>query len=179
MSYSLRELMVVVFIAGLGLVALSAGGWLASALMFLAMVLLIGLAIVAFVGDGSERAYAIGVVIPAICYGVLVWSGGERELDPYESRLPSSYLHKPLFQAMVKITWVNVFSGKEIPKPKTPTALSGGFLGAGVSPGAPRESIDRETFMTTGHLLFALALGYAGAKFAVFIHRRSTPPPPA
>ncbi|UUO07036.1 hypothetical protein M4951_01690 [Blastopirellula sp. J2-11] len=178
MSYSLRELMVVALIAGLGLATLNAGGWLASGMIFLAMVLLMGLAIVALVGNGIERAYAIGFVIPAICYGVLVWSGGNRELDPYESQLPASHLLQPLFQAMAKTTWVDIFSGKEIPKPKAPTASSGGFLGVGVSQGVPKESINRETFMKTGHLLFALAMGYAGAKFAVAVDRRSTPQAP-
>ena len=58
---SLRELLLVVLFVGLGLASLRAGGLVASITVFLAIILTMCMAIVAFVGRQRLQAFAIAV----------------------------------------------------------------------------------------------------------------------
>jgi len=170
---SLRELLFALLFAGLGLSSLRAGGLLASATFLLAILLTMGFAIVAFVGRDRLQAFGIGFVIPVIAYAATVLAIGKSELDPYEGKLPTSRLLQPMFRLMAKQTWTNAFTGEVIPDydPATDSNMGGGGGGFGGSPIGLTESLDRPTFMSLGHVLFAMMLGYTGAKFAVAVHR--------
>ncbi len=175
LQVSLRELLFVVLFAGLGLASLRAGGFVASCTVFLAIVVTMCLAIVAFVGRYTTQAFAIGFLIPVITYGVAVLAVGKSELDPYEGKLPTSRLLLPIFQAMAKQTWTNAWTGEVVPDydPATdPNRAGAGGGGFGGSPVALSESPDRPTFMSLGHILFAMMFGYTGAKFAVIVYRK-------
>ena len=174
-QFSLRELLFVVLFAGLGLASLRAGGVVASCTVFLAIVVTMCLAIIAFVGRNTTQAFAIGFLIPVIAYGVAILAVGKSELDPYEGKLPTSKLLLPAFRVMAKQTWTNVLTGEVVPDydpatdPNRVGAGGGGFAG---SPMGLLESPDRPTFMSLGHILIATMFGYAGAKFAVIVHRK-------
>ena len=168
---SLRDLLYVLLFAGLGLSSLRAGGLLASTTVFLAILLTMCFAIVAFVGRDSLRAFGIGFLIPVIAYAATVVTIGKSELDPYEGKLPTSRLLLPMFRVMAKQTWTNVLTGEVVPDYDPATDSSAGGGGFGGSPIGSSESPDRPTFMSLGHVLIAMMLGYAGAKFAVAVHR--------
>lgn len=70
----------------------------------------------------------------------------------------------------MKRAWTNLLTGK-IVAAYGPIAASSGNFGARIGV-ALSESPDRQTFMSLGHLLIAMMLGYAGVKFAVIVHRR-------
>jgi hypothetical protein len=57
-------------------------------------------------------------------------------------------------------------------------------IGGGSVPGMPtfggapvgmKETPDRAAFMSVAHALLAMVFGYAGSKFAIYIHRRQKP----
>jgi hypothetical protein len=172
---SLREILFVVLFAAIGLASLRAGGVVASCTVFLAIVVTMCMAIVAFVGRYTTQAFAIGFLIPVIAYGAAVLAAGKSELDPYEGKLPTSRLLLPLFQVMAKQTWTNLLTGQVVPDydpttdPDRAGPVGGGFGG---SPMGVSESPDRPTFMSLGHVLVAMMFGYTGAKFAVIVHRK-------
>jgi hypothetical protein len=173
-QFSLRELLLVVLFAGLGLGSLRTGGLVASITVFLAIVLTMCLAIVAFVGRERPQAFAIGCLIPVIVYAATVRAAGQSELDPYEAKLPTSRLLLPIFRVMAKQSWANTMTGEVVPdyNPATdpdPVGVGGPFGGSLM---ALSESPDRPTFMLIGHILIAMMLGYAGAKLAVAVHRK-------
>ena len=172
---SLRELLFVVLFAGLGLASLRADGVVSSFTIFLAIVVTMCLAIVAFVGRHTNQAFAIGYLIPVIAYGAVVLAVGKSELDPYDGKLPTSRLLLPMFRVMVKQTWTDVLTGQVVPDydPATdPNRAGAGGGGFGGSPMGLSESPDRPTFMSLGHILIAMIFGYSGAKFAVIVHRK-------
>ncbi len=174
-QFSLRELLFVVLFAGLGLASLRAGGVLGSITVFLAIVLTICLAIMAFVGRGQLQAFAIGYLIPVVAYAAIVLAVGKSELDPYEGKLPTSQLLKPMFRAIAKQTWINVMTGEVVPDydpASVPNRMSGGGGGFSGSQMGLSEYPDRPTFMSLGHMIIAIMFGYAGGKFGVAVHRR-------
>jgi hypothetical protein len=177
---SLRELLVAFALIGVGCAALKYAGeawW-----MVLSAVMLVGFlaaVIMAVVGRGPGQARAIGFVLCVGIYGVLIWSaqigrgnGQNRELDPYEGRLPTTKLLKPLFELLVVRTWIDTFTGKEVPNYNPPP--EDGNPGMGFFPGAmgSRESPERGQFMAIGHLLWAVLFGYLGSRFAAWVAAR-------
>lgn len=64
LQFTLQELLFVVAFAGLGLASLATGGIVGAIVVSLAMVVIMCLAIFAFVGRGLKRAFAIGFLIP-------------------------------------------------------------------------------------------------------------------
>lgn len=175
LQLSLRELLFVVLFAAVGLASLRAGGVVGSIVVMLAIVVTMCFAIVAFVGRRSIQAIAIGFLTPVIAYAAIFLAVGKSELDPYEGKLPTSKLLRPMFELMVKRTWTNENTGQVVPDydpatdPNRPAVGGGGFFG---SPMMMSESPDRPTFMSLGHLLIAMMFGYAGSKFAVAVHHR-------
>lgn len=174
LQWSLRELLVLVLFVGLAFTSLPlAGGIVWSVTVMLSFFLCTGMAIVCFVGRHELRAFAIGFVIPVVAYACLVLTLGQSELDPYSGRLVTSQALRPVFDAVVTTKWVDTWTGKEVPSDDPRVAAQqaggGGMSGAGVG---LSESLNRPTFMGFGHLLFALAFGYVGGKFAVAVYRR-------
>ena len=167
LQFSLRELLIVVLFAGLGLASLRTGGIIGSIVVMLAIVVTTAFAIVAFVGRHSSQAFAIGFVIPVILYAVVVLAVGKSELDPYAGRLLTSRLLRPMFGLIAKKIWTNVATGQVVPD-YDPTTDPNRFA----SPMGLSESPDRPTFMSLGHVLFDMLLGYAGARFALLVYRK-------
>lgn len=177
---SLRELLAIVLFAGLGLASLRAGGVFASIVNFGAMVLTVCFAIIAFVGREQLRVFAIGFLIPVVAYAGIVLTVGKSELDPYEGKLATSQLLRPLFRMIAKPIWTNTLTGEVVPDynpAKDPNRGGGGMGGGGMgglagSPMGYSESPDRSTFMSLAHVLVAMMFGYAGGRFAVAVHCR-------
>lgn len=177
-QFTIRELMSVVLFAAVGIAGLTTGGVVASAIVGLAIVATTCFAIVAFVGREQLRSFAIGFVIPVIAYAATVLSIGITELDPYAGKLPTTQLLRPAFQLIVRKSWVNMFTGQPVPNYNPATAPSSGGGGFGGTPPIGLvETPDRTTFMSLAHAILAMIFGYAGAKFALWIHRRQSPEP--
>jgi hypothetical protein len=166
---SVRELMLVVFIVGLGLAGLSMGGWIASITMLFLMMSVTALTIAAFVGHGELRCFAIGFVISWIAYVVPHALVGSSELDPY-GKLATTRLWLPVYERLVRREFVDFQTGKVIPNydPANPPKGMGGM-----GMGGMKEAPDRAEFMMLAHALFAAAFAYAGGKFAVWLDSRS------
>lgn len=149
MRLTLRELIFVTSIIGIGLAGIVRGppvAWLGVAICFL---IIAGFAIIAFVAVGQHRSFAIGFVVPVFLYGTAVLTAGDDELGMREGMLPTSQLFQSVLQ------------------PRYPP--SGGLSVVQVI----ARKQNTTSVMTLGHLLVALALGYSGAKFAVHVHNRS------
>lgn len=165
-QFTLRELLVVIAFAALGLAALSTGGVIGSIVVSLAMIVTMGLAIVAFVGRRSRQAFAIGFLIPVIVNATVMLVAGKSEFDLYAGQLPTTRLLRPMCAMVFKVAWYQ--GGIFIPgydRDNDPNH------GAGMT---YLNSPQHETFMKLGHILIAMTLGYAGAKFAVIVHRRES-----
>ena len=171
LQVSLRELLLFVLFAAIGLASLGGGELMGSILVMLAIFATMAAAIVAFVGRNSVQAFAIGFLLPVLVYAAVVLAAGESELDPYTGKLPTTRLLRPMFRLMVKTTWTDMSTGQVAPDydPETvdPNPVNFGAPMMGAS-----ESLDRRTFTSLGHVLFAMLFGYAGAKFAVAVHRK-------
>lgn len=170
LQVSLRELLLFVLFAAIGLASLGGGELMGSILVMLAIFATMAAAIVAFVGRNSMQAFAIGFLLPVLVYGAVVLAAGESKLDPYMGKLPTTRLLRPMFRLMVKTTWTDMSTGQVVPDydPETdhnPVNFGAPTMGAS-------ESLDRRTFTSLGHVLFAMLFGYAGAKFAVAVHRK-------
>lgn len=186
-KFSLRELLGLCLLTGLGLTALTVGGLFGSLTMLAAIVFVMSMAIVACVGKRSLQAFAIGFLMPTIVYGISLWSLGWSESNVGTGKLPTSKLLSTLFQAVVKTEPVSVnANGGWVPPPAnpyyapappngnpaptfavTPPTVSNGPIPVTL---AGIESINRQEFMTLGHMLFAMLFGYIGAKFAVVLY---------
>lgn len=174
LQFTLRELLVVIAFAALGLAALAKGGIVGAITVSLAVVVTMCLAIVAFVGRREKQAFAIGFLIPVVMYAAVVLAVGKSELDPNFALLPTSKLLRLIYSAIAKQTWVDEFTGKVIVgyDPTKVSSLPSGF--GYTAPMRLVESLDHGAFMSIGHILAAMTLGYAGAKFAVLVHRRES-----
>lgn len=181
--YSLKELLWIALVVGLGLAGLRVGGIAASILVFTAIAFLMAITIIALIDRGQGQAIAIGFLVPALTYTGTVLVCGKGELDPYEGRLPTSLALQPLFAAFVEHTWFDLLTGKELAEndPAVKQHLSGGGGGGGFAgrPVGASESPDRTTFMSLGHCLFAMLFGYVGAKFGGLVFRRRASEPSA
>lgn len=141
-KFSSRELLVVFTFITLGLVSLRTGGFVVSITVFFAIALGMCMAITAFVGRGQQQAFAIGFSIPVIIYAAILIAVGGSEFHSGFERLPTSRFLHLMYEAIIKPNrWMQTFNSFEYP-----------------------------TFMTLGHLNFALMFGYAGARFAVTLH---------
>ena len=178
---SVRELITVFSFAGLGIAGLCAGNILAAIFMSVAFLALSALVIVAFVRRDLWQSFSIGFVIPVFVYSSVVMIAGDAEFDPYEGKLPSTKLVRPLFELVVKRQYTNLLTGEVIPDydPTQPPSAPGlgvggvGGFGGGFGGGGAGllETPDRATFMSLAHVIIAMLLGYVGAKFGTCIHQ--------
>jgi hypothetical protein len=171
---SVRELMLLLFVVALGLASLSTGGRIASLTILLLIAVVTALAIVACVGRGKWRSFAIGYLIPFSFYVVPHAYVGSSELDPY-GKLPTTRMFQPLFEQLVRREYVNSFTGQPVPNydPTTNQGFGGGGFAIG-PPVSAKETPDRTTFMLLAHTLFATVLAYVGGKFAVWVSYRDS-----
>ena len=166
----------IVALVALGIASLRTGATLASLTQFVGFTIIMAYAILAFVAVDQPRAFATGFTVPVLIYGLIVFACGSDELDPYEGRLPTTtHVLRYAHQTLVTTTWTNLATGKVDPDYDPSQYPAGGYGGGGFVAGGPvmilDESPDRPTFMSVGHLLIALMLGWIGGKFAVFTHR--------
>ena len=159
-------------------------------MQFVAGLLLMAMAIVAFVGIGAVKAYAIGFLLPVVIYAGCVVIAGHNELDPYDGKLPTVPVLRFAHQQLVTKTYIDPFTGKPMPD-YDPAAHdhsrmgSGGTgmesvpMGGGMGGFMPGPSLleipDRPTFMTLAHTLLALIFGWLGSQFAVHVYRLQHP----
>jgi hypothetical protein len=173
---TLRELMLGVFFVGLGCAGLVAGGLMATIVLGVVLITIMGVGIVAFVGRDEVRAAAIGFLIPVFVYSVSIYSLGSSELDPYEGKLPTTKLIEPAFRVIVRQEFIDAMTGEPMPGYDPTTAPVGGGGSFGLSSVSLKETPDRTIFMSVAHALLAMVLGYAGSKFAVYVYHRQKPP---
>lgn len=178
--FSIGELLALILFAGVGLAAMRNGGATAAAFLFLALLAFMATAIVAFVGVGSARAFAIGFAVSAAIYAGVTYAGGAAELDPAIGALPTTKALAPVREAMTARHYVDLGSGKTLTAAEyealaTNGPQGGGGFGGGFGAAAVVviETPDVATLMTVGHALIALALGYLGGKFAEAVDRRA------
>jgi hypothetical protein len=146
--------------------------WLAI-LSSVALLLLMAIAIVAFVGLGAMRAFAIGYALCVVIYGGAVYVSEKDEFDPARGGLPTTLMLRPVFTGPVQHTYTDM-SGKPMPRNYVPPQNSRrrtGFMSGGTIV-LTAEHPSREVFMTIGHLLWAVILGFIGGQFAGFVYAR-------
>ena len=141
--------------------------------VFVGFILVMGLAIIAFVGRDQPKVFAIGFLLPLLVYAATVLAAGSNELDPYDGRLPTTIALRYAHQALVTTTWTDSATGKVVPDyapAKDPNWGSGGGAFGGPSM-MIHEHPDRPTFMSLAHFILAMMMGGIGGKFAVFVYR--------
>lgn len=166
----------------MGLVALRTGGVFAGTVLFAASMLLIAMAIVAFVGIGAPRAYAIGFLVPVTFYATCVTLGGSDELEPYDGKLPTAFILRYAHQQLVTRSYVDLATGKVIPNYDPAAAARSGAMPGGMGMGGMGgmgpmlvEIPDRGTFMLLAHTLLGLTLSWLGAQFAMRVYQLQHP----
>jgi hypothetical protein len=166
---SLREMLLALAFVALACASLKYAGevwWMV--LSATALVGFLAAAVVAVVARGRGQAQAIGFVLCVAIYAVLILStpsvSSDRvpKPDPF-GWSPSTKILGHLFEMLSTRTYVDLRTG-EIVVDYDP-ASSSRRVGARVSP-------DRVYFMTIGHLLWAMILGYFGSRFAGWIYGR-------
>lgn len=174
LQISVRELLFIVFVAGVGLAGLLRGGWVGLSTVMMLCVLATAFMIMAFVGRGQRRAFAIGYVIPVLVYiapHAYVGFSDSSEIDFYR-KLPTSKLLRAAYEQVAREERFDVVSGAIVsdydPMSSQPLG-GGGIANASI---ATRERPDRATFLLLAHALWASAFAYAGGKFAVWARGR-------
>ncbi len=171
LRFTLRELLLLLAFVAISCAALkyAVGLWLLG-LSSGVLLLFMGAAVLAAVDRGQRQAQAMGFALCVAIYGILFWStfsltnaGQNPELDPYSGSLPTSKALAPLFEAIVKRSYYDMNTGKEIAPPAPPNFISRGYV---------REKPDRGQFMATGHLLWMLLLGYLGSRVSLLAYAR-------
>src|SRR5262245_5319786 len=120
---SLRTLLILVALVALAIVSLQNATleW-RTVIIGIAAVLFSGAVILAFVGHGRRRAFAIGFVAIMFLYaltvvGAMATNGGlqsKAELNPDTGRLPTTWLLRPIFHALSKIDWIDLRTGQAV-----------------------------------------------------------------
>jgi hypothetical protein len=166
--FSLRELLLLLAFFAIGCAALRyVGGLWLIGLSSCVLLLFMIAAVLASVDRGHRQAQAIGFALCVAIYGVLFWSAPSPmnvevnpELDPEAGRLPTTKAMAPLFDLIVKGSYHDAMTGKEIAVPTPGLAV---YF---------RETPDRGQFMATAHLLWMLLLGYLGSRVALWAYAR-------
>ncbi|MAT70770.1 MAG: hypothetical protein CMJ58_14745 [Planctomycetaceae bacterium] len=182
---SLRELLVLAAAAAVGCAAMQSADemWLAVVgsgmlLAFMAM------AVLAVVERGARQAFAIGFVLCATIYRVLLVGSGQ-EMDPYAGRLPTSRLLRTAYEAVRDEWYVDAATGRRFRRRDNPAAADAASkqdalqqqLSGWTPLGALKatayyagEKPVRAEFMALGHALITCLAGYLGGRFAVFVY---------
>ena len=73
------------------------------------------------------------------------------------------------YMLIMKREYTNTMTGEPVPDYDPGTQSMGGTISVNVTP-------DSTAFMSLAHVLLAMVIGYAGGKFALWVHQR--PPTP-
>ena len=196
MRFSLRELLILMTAATLAVPALMfATPWLKYAVIAVTGVVCAVMVDRVLTGNGGRRAAAVGWVAPSLFYAWLVVSGGQAEQDVWNGKLwTTNLMEKPLYWATKpRSYWHDLTNDKkfdEYPQELfdkgaiavSADGLGGGFGGGGFGtpPTGPQVAfiqVPRQgDFMPIAHSLWTLLFGYAGMKYAQWVHARKTIP---
>lgn len=173
---TLQEMFLWVTFFGLACIALKTAGivwWMT--LSAGALLMFMGCALFAALDRGPRQSFALGFIICAGIYGLLIAlaptmgsvAGSNRELDPYGGLLPTSMVLGQLFEATVSVEWTDLSTKQVIPNynPNQP----GASRNVGFS-----ERPDRRDFMSVGHALWTLLFGFVGGRIGRMIFLRRT-----
>jgi hypothetical protein len=165
-QFSVRQGLILVFVTAFAVAGLSSGGIAGSLFLILSFTIVTAFVITAFVARGHLRSYSIGFIVPALLYATVLFVAGETELDPYDGKLPTTSLVKPLFESMLKTGYVDPTTGKVV-QDYDPTKPFGGMGGGGMGGGGVTlvEIPNRTTFMSLAHAILVLIFGYVGSIF--------------
>lgn len=174
MRITTRELLTLVAFVALAIGSLRIGGALATVTVGTVISFSMAMGIVALVSRNHRQAFAIGFIVPVLAYATIHLASGRDELNPHDNfALATTQAFRPVYEAFVSSTWVEAGTGKELPD-YDPTAnpvrhAGGGMLPPGMPSVTTIETPKRTTFMVVAHSLLASLIGYAGAKFAVYV----------
>lgn len=178
---SLREMLVLMALVAFAIGSLKYASelWLAIVLA-VTMMIFFGTVILAAVDRGHRQAFAIGVALTMVAYGLMLmtgrwWAPGfartldgtnmtNIEFDQWSGRLPSSVLLRYVRNAL-DASFEQTPAGKQVPV--KPSALA-----IGLSQNAFVEMPPREFFMPIGHCWWALLLGCVGGYFGRYVYWR-------
>jgi len=181
--FSIRGLLFAVAFVSIACAALKYAGpvWWA-VLSTIALLALMGSAIVAAVGKGEQRAKGLGLIICSTIYGAILFFSPGNELHSRNGYLPTTIMLRPLVQWAATNVYVDLKTGLKLPdysRPQGTTLVSveptyvpsnqRRFPVAAVGVYSPVETKD---VLRIGHVLWALLLGMLGAQFAGFVYRR-------
>lgn len=128
--------------------------------------------VVAVIDRGPRQAFALGMVLLMVIYGMLFINGphiseGNLELDLQYGRLPTSRVVKYLFPPTETIEWRDARTGQTLPNydPAKPPPGTRAFRRTSRTPDPP-------TLMAISHCWWALLLGYIGGRFARVLYLR-------
>ena len=141
MRLSLRLLLILIALLAVACAGLKyANDWWWSILSGLALLLFMAMAVLACVGCGERRMFAVGFTICAVIYGAILFL--------------TSKLLSPVFQSVVTFKSIDTSTGQKVPFPP-PYIL---------------ETPQRSPFMLIGHLLWSILFASLGGLFARFIY---------
>jgi hypothetical protein len=178
---SLRELLLLIGIVAAAIASMkyASPAW-RTCVYTVAMAIFMWAAVVAVIERGPRQAFAIGMALLMVIYGVLFISAprrreGNLELDIEYGRLPTSRAVKHLFPPSETIEWTDARTLKELPNydPANPPPGIQAFS-------QTRRTPDPPTLMAIAHCWWALLLGYIGGRFArvVYLRRSDLPDEP-
>ena len=171
---SLREMFMLVALVAVAIVSLSYANEIWHIVVaLLALLVFIGAMISAVIDRGSRQAFAIGMLLAMMTYGVVFSVGLFRYnlvSGPLRGggSLPTTRLLVHMYAGLQETRWFDPTTGEEVR----------GFDPAQQTMARPlrNEQVPSErTFMAVGHAWWALFIGYLGGRFARFVYaRRST-----
>lgn len=130
--------------------------------------------IVAFVGSGARRAFAIGFIVPFCIYLAVHVTSAQDQLNPYgDNAFPTTRSLQVFHRAVVDRIWIDYHTQAVVP-PSDPRVTelirSGGTVmmtPAGMV--TLRESPARSMFALVAHAALASIVGFVGAIYAVYV----------
>jgi hypothetical protein len=176
---SLRELLLLIAMVALAIASMkyASPAW-RTCVYTITMAIFMWAAVISVIDRGPRQAFAIGMVLLMVIYGVLLINAPRRsagnniELDLERGRLPTSIAVKHLFPPTETLEWVNRRNGQVLPNydPTNPPPGIQTFT-------RTRRTPDPATLMAIAHCWWALLLGYIGGRFARVVYlRRSVLP---
>jgi hypothetical protein len=175
---SLREMLVLIAMVALAIASMkyASPAW-RTCVYAITMAIFMWAAVISVIDRGPRQAFAIGMVLLMVIYGVLLINAprrgeGNLELDPQRGRLPTSRAVKHLFPPMETIEWLDSRNAQVLPS----------FDPANPPPGiraysVTRRTPDQATLMAVAHCWWALLLGYVGGRFARVVYLRRSDQP--
>jgi len=155
---TIRELLLITAFLATSCAALKYAGNTWWAALFLASFLaVISAGVIAIAERGRRQAAAAGFVFCFCAYAIAIWSDAGRD------RLPTTLLLRQLYPLFATSKWLDMRTNEVVPDydPQTPSKYV-----------TIAYEQSEYTFHDIGHLLFALAFGYCGARFASWIYLR-------